>query len=280
MPRARVASSCGLRAPNRAEAATRRAVSASQRVTVVRAPARPSLLEPMTSTDTGPADRLRAALQDASSSERLQSALAAGTRPDPRYVEVLVQRCAVEPDFFVREMLTWALMRHPSDTTVARLVYEVGADESQARSQALHTLSKIGDPRGWAAIDVALLRDADDNVARAAWRTAAGLVPAGEESALAEELCAQLGRGSHERQHSLSRALAMLGDVALPPLDARSADPAARIRIHAAASEALVRDPDANFDGIFADAQRADSERAEPERADAAAAAPTDGDVA
>ncbi|MDF2443368.1 MAG: hypothetical protein JWR01_1571 [Subtercola sp.] len=205
------------------------------------------------------ADRLRTALQDESSSNRLASALAAGTRPDPSYVEVLVRRCAIEPDFFVRDMLTWALLRHPASKTVPRLVYEVGADESQARSQALHTLSKIGDPRGWAAINTDLLRDPDDDVARSAWRTAAGLVPAGEEADLAEELCAQLGRGSRETQRSLSRALAVLGEVALPPLEARSAHARSGVRTHSAASAALVRDPDANFDGLLADAQRADA---------------------
>jgi HEAT repeat protein len=214
----------------------------------------------MTSTDTGPADRLRAALQHASSSERLQSALAAGTRPDARYVEVLVRRCAIEPDFFVREMLTWALMRHPSSQTVPRLVYEVGADEPQARSQALHTLSKIGDPRGWAAISVDLLRDPDDDVARSAWRTAAGLVPAGEEAALAGHLAAQLGRGSRETRRSLSRAIAVLGEVAEPVLEARASDPIAGVRIHAAATGALLRDADADFDGLLADAERADAD--------------------
>ncbi|RFA17154.1 hypothetical protein B7R22_01075 [Subtercola boreus] len=205
------------------------------------------------------ADRLSIALQDESSSNRLASALAAGTRPDPSYVEVLVRRCAVEPDFFVRDMLTWALLRHPTSKTVPRLVYEVGDDGSQARSQALHTLSKIGDPRGWAAISAELLRDPDDDVARSAWRTAAGLVPAGEEAGLAEELCAQLGRGSPETQRSLGRAFATLGEVALPPLEARSADARSGVRIQAAASAALVRDPEANFDGLLADAERADS---------------------
>lgn len=216
----------------------------------------------MTSPDPGsPAGRLRLALEHASSSDRLQSALAAGTYPDPAYVEVLVQRSAVEPDFFVRDMLTWALLRHPSSKTVPRLVYEVGADEPQARSQALHTLSKIGDPRGWAAISADLLRDPDDDVARSAWRTAAGLVPAGQEAWLAEELCGRLGRGTRETQRSLSRALAVLGEVSLRPLGAFSVDARAAVRIHAAVSAALVEDPEANFDGLFADAQRADEHR-------------------
>lgn len=214
----------------------------------------------MTSTDsTGPADRLRSALQHESSSNRLQSALAAGTHPNPSYVEVLVQRCAIEPDFFVRDMLTWALLRHPVSRTVPRLVYEVGADESQARSQALHTLSKIGDPAGWSAISVDLLRDPDDDVARSAWRTAAGLVPPGEEATLAEELCSQLGRGSRETRRSLSRALAVLGDVALPVLERRATDARSGVRVHATVSAALVRDPEANVDELFGEAQRADA---------------------
>lgn len=51
-------------------------------------------------------ERLRAALAVDSSSVRLQTAMAAGLRPKDAYIDVLVQRCAVEPDFFVRDMLT------------------------------------------------------------------------------------------------------------------------------------------------------------------------------
>ncbi|NQX29959.1 HEAT repeat domain-containing protein [Microbacteriaceae bacterium VKM Ac-2854] len=214
-----------------------------------------------------PADRLRLALRTGSSSQRLQTALAAGTRPDPSYVEVLVQRCAVEPDFFVREMLTWALMRHPPAQTVPRLIYEAGAEEPLARSQALHTLSKIGDPRGWSAISAELLQDPDDDVARAAWRTASGLVPAGDEAELAEQLCRQLGRGPHETRRSLSRSIAALGESALPALAERRGHARAEVRIHALATAALIHDPDAGLDELFGDAQRADAARGPtPER--------------
>ena len=57
----------------------------------------------MTTSDA----RLREALRDPSSSARLQAALAAGTHPDPAYVGALIEQCAVEPDFYVRDMLTW-----------------------------------------------------------------------------------------------------------------------------------------------------------------------------
>jgi len=203
-----------------------------------------------------PDTRLRAALQAASSSARLKSALSAGTNPDPRFVEILVDRCAVEPDFFVRDMLTWALTRHSSSQTVPRLLDEVRAGAPQARSQALHTLSKIGDPRGWSAITPAVLRDPDDEVARSAWRTAVSLVPAGQQAELAAELGSQLGRGDRETQRSLSRAIAALGDVALPMLGERASHDDAGIRTHAIATDRLMHDPEEDFEAAVTQAKR------------------------
>ncbi|KPC72869.1 HEAT repeat-containing protein, partial [Thermoactinomyces vulgaris] len=96
--------------------------------------------------------RLTAALAANDSSTRLKAALAIGTDPDPMLLDALMARCAVEPDFYVRDMLTWALTRLPPDLTVPRLLAEVESPVSQARSQALHTLSKIGDVRAWPAM--------------------------------------------------------------------------------------------------------------------------------
>ena len=200
--------------------------------------------------------RLRAALNSASSSERLQGALSAGTDPVPGFVEILVDRCAVEPDFFVRDMLTWALTRHSAAQTVPRLLQEVVAGVPQARSQALHTLSKIGDPRGWSAITTAVLRDPNDEVARSAWRAAVSLVPAGQQTALAKELCTQLGRGDRDMQRSLSRAIAALGEDTLPILRERASHGDAIIRTHAIATERLLKDPEQDFEAAVAEAKR------------------------
>src|SRR5881227_2621642 len=115
-----------------------------------------------------PTDRL----SSADPSARLQAALDAGVHPDADLVDTLVERCAVEQDFFVRDMLTWALTRQPREVTVPRLLDELTSAEAQPRSQALHTLSKIGDPRAWPAVSGALLHDPDDDVARSAWRAA------------------------------------------------------------------------------------------------------------
>ena len=187
-------------------------------------------------------------LENSSSSVRLRAALAIGTTPDPRYIDTLVRRCAVEPEFSVREMLTWALTRHEPSATVPKLVDELRSERAQARSQALHTLSKIGDRRAWPAITRAILTDVDDEVARSAWRAAVVLVPEEERAELAAELATQLGRGDRNVRLSLSRALVALGDVVEPVLRAvpASADPV--VRAHARATERLLRDPDAGFD--------------------------------
>ncbi|MET9919585.1 HEAT repeat domain-containing protein [Streptomyces sp. NPDC006435] len=209
----------------------------------------------MPKEDTNTMRALRA-LENDSSSTRLKAALAVGTHPDPGFIGKLVERCAIEPEFYVREMLTWALTRHAASMTVPVLLDEVRAGGAQARSQALHTLSKIGDRQAWPVITPALLADADDEVARSAWRAAVVLVPEGEEHELAVVLATQLGRGERETQLSLSRALIALGEVMLPVLGAATEDPEPRVRAHAMATERLWRDPDAGFEFAIEEAKR------------------------
>lgn len=204
-------------------------------------------------TDT----RLLDALRSEDASTRLKAAMAAGTRPDPRFTDALVARCAVEPDFFVRDMLTWALTRLPPESTVPKLLVELRSERAQARSQALHTLSKIGDRTAWPAITESLMHDADDEVARSAWRAAVILVPEGARAGLAAELAIELGRGDRTRRLSLSRALIALGEAACEPAlrkASESRDDA--VRAHAFATERLLRDPEAGFDVTADEAKR------------------------
>lgn len=196
------------------------------------------------------------ALEDDRSSVRLRAALAIGTTPDPRYVDRLVERCATEPEFFVRDMLTWALTRHPVSLTLPALLRELRSERAQARSQALHTLSKTGDRQVWPAITRELLTDADDEVARSAWRAAVVLVPEGQEPALAAVLATQLGRGGRETQLSLSQALVALGEVMVPALLRAETAPDPHIRAHALATQRLLRDPDAGFTYAVEEAKR------------------------
>ncbi len=208
-----------------------------------------------TGADAG-AVRALHGLEDGRPAVRLRAALAVGTTPDPRFVDKLVERCAVEPDFFVRDMLTWALTRHPVSVTLPRLLGEVHSERASARSQALHTLSKIGDRRAWPAITRALLTDADDEVARSAWRAAVVLVPEEEEVALGALLATQLGRGGPETRLSLSRALIALGDAMASALAAAAKGPDPRVRAHALATDRLLRDPDAGFTFALEEAKR------------------------
>lgn len=211
----------------------------------------------MNTTDpTAAATKLRGALNSPRPSSRFQAALMAGTNPADSYVDALIERCAVEPDFYVRDMLTWALTRHPGSLVVPRLVEEVSGQVEQARSQALHTLSKIGDRSAWPAVTSTVLRDPHDDVARSGWRAAVVLVPEGGETELAAELATQLGRGGRDTRLSLSRALAALGEAALPVLAQAAEDGDDDTRAHALATEQLVRDPDESFDAAIFEAQR------------------------
>lgn len=90
----------------------------------------------MTHEGTERVDRLRKALEAESPSARLQTAMAAGLRPQNAYIEILVERCAVEPDFFVRDMLTWALIQQDRALTLHRVLPELRSRIQQARSQA------------------------------------------------------------------------------------------------------------------------------------------------
>ncbi|WP_234415413.1 HEAT repeat domain-containing protein [Actinomyces sp. Marseille-P3109] len=200
--------------------------------------------------------RVAKALSAESSSIRLRAALAIGTGGDADYTELLVERCAIEPDFFVRDMLSWALTRLPPEIVLPRLHRELCSGCNQARSQALHTLSKVGDKSAWPWITREMLGDPDDGIARTAWRTAVVLVPEGEKASLAEDLTRQLGRGDRSVQLSLSRALIDLGEFADPVLEkaAQSLDP--RVAAHARATELLRQDPETGFEEAISEARR------------------------
>lgn len=210
------------------------------------------------------------ALSAPDSSTRLQAALAAGTRTgetdthsDAAMVDELIRRSGVEPDFFVRDMLTWALTRMHPEQTVPRLVEELTSSSPQARGQALHTLSKIGDRAVYPHV-VGLLHDADDEVARTAWRAAVAFVSEEGAADLVADLVTELGRGDHEVRRSLSRALAELGTAAEVALSATASSNSEAVRVHAAATRRLLADPDADFSAAVEQARRAATLRGAP----------------
>ena len=151
-------------------------------------------------------------------SVRLKAALAAGTYPDPEYIEILIAQCATESDFFVRDTLSWALMRNDVTKVVKRLETELESSNPQAKSQAIHTLSKIGDKANYPLITDEMLFDPDDFMASTAWRVASVLVPDDQKMILVKKLITQLGRGDSDIQFGLTRFLCALGECIVEPL--------------------------------------------------------------
>jgi HEAT repeat protein len=172
-------------------------------------------------------------LKSPDQSERLKAALAAGTYPSLDHIESLIRQCAIESDFFVRDTLAWALMRQDRTTVVQRLIPELSSENVQAKTQAIHTFSKIGDKHNYSLITKEMLLDPDDSVASTAWRAASVLVPEIEKTALVEVLLTQLGRGDSDTQFGLTRFLCAIGEPIVEPLTevAKSADE--KVRTHA-----------------------------------------------
>ncbi|WP_299575489.1 HEAT repeat domain-containing protein [uncultured Williamsia sp.] len=199
------------------------------------------------------------ALQHRDPSARLRAAMHLGANPDPSTLDAIVRRCAVEPDFFVRDMLTWAVTRHPASVTVPRLITELDDDLPQARSQALHTLTKIpgssATPGLWPRV-LHLVDDPDDEVATTAWRAAVALVPEGHERALVDALLRHLGRGDLERQRRLTRALVALAWVADDAVRGAVSSADEDVARHAARTVRVLDDPDAALDDAVDEARR------------------------
>ena len=161
---------------------------------------------------------LKTLLASSDQSVRLKAALAAGTYPDPEYIEILIAQCTHEPDFFVRDTLSWALMRHDVTKVVKRLETELQSSNPQAKSQAIHTLSKIGDKANYPLIIDEMLFDPDDFIASTAWRVASVLVTEDQKLTLVNKLITQLGRGDSDIQFGLTRFLCALGECIVEPL--------------------------------------------------------------
>jgi HEAT repeat protein len=125
-------------------------------------------------------------------------------------------------------------MRHEIGKVVDRLKPELNSENPQAKSQALHTLSKIGDKQFYSLITNEHFFDSQDKVAVTAWRAASVLVPDSEKSALTRILITQLGRGDSDLQFDLTRFLCALGEVIIEPLQQTSESEKDEVRLHAA----------------------------------------------
>jgi HEAT repeat protein len=176
---------------------------------------------------------LQELLKSLDQSVRLKAALAAGTYPKSEYIPILIHQCAVESDFFVRDTLSWALMRQEREAVMELLKTELNSPIFQARSQALHTLSKIGDKANYELIRNEHLLDEEDLVASTAWRAASVLVPDDQKSELVKKLVTQLGRGDGDTQFGLTRFLCTIGEHIVKPLEEAAKSENENVRVHA-----------------------------------------------
>lgn len=88
-------------------------------------------------------------LGNGDSSVRLRAALQIGTTPDPRFVDVLVERCAIEPDFSVREMLIPTLVdmivEGANDTDAADALSALASDPASADRIAHRLVDRLAE---------------------------------------------------------------------------------------------------------------------------------------
>lgn len=168
---------------------------------------------------------------------RIRAALDLGTARQHAALPSLIGRLSWEPDFFVRENLTWAVVRMGPDA-VPPLLELLESPDPQGRLQAVHTLSKIADPASASALSP-LLNDPDDEVAR---KAVFALGQMGNPDALTA-LLAGVGHPDAERRTTLGNALAQFGSLAVPLLLERLGHPHAPARTHAADILGLLGDP-------------------------------------
>ncbi|HEU4674453.1 MAG TPA: HEAT repeat domain-containing protein [Motilibacteraceae bacterium] len=183
----------------------------------------------MTGDDTGSTGSTDGAgstdgLRSRDKNVRLDAAVAIGTAGDADRLDDLVSALASERDFFVREMLVWALVRI-GPAAVPSLADLLGTGPVEAALAAVQVMGKLGDPAAVPALLDALpaadpgLRD----------RIVFSLGQIGDPATV-PVLVALIGRTSEESTTTLVSAIESFGEDAFDELVARRSDPDAEVR--------------------------------------------------
>lgn len=189
---------------------------------------------------TGPASDLAEQLSDPDRSVRNTAALEIGSKSEAACAHVLVEALWAEPDFFVRETMTWAVTRMEEATQPAVLAAIKPDRSPEVRVQALHVLSKFANPETVGVL-LPYVTDPDEVVARKA-RWALGRI---REPRAVAHLVALLGGHGLEERNALTSDVAAFGSVAVPALvEALAADDQV-VRRHAADILCHIGHPDA-----------------------------------
>lgn len=173
---------------------------------------------------------------------RQAAALALGTRSDESTVQTLAESLWQEPDFFVRETMTWALARVQDAALPVVVQALLESRISEVRTQALHVLSKFRDPSTVEVIGT-LIEDPDEEVAhKARW----ALARIGEPQAF-PPLVALMGGDDETQRNKLTDNLAEFGAVAVPSMVEALSSSDAMVRRHAADVLCFIGSPDAEI---------------------------------
>jgi HEAT repeat protein len=140
----------------------------------------------------------------------------------------LLARVGHEPDFYVREDITWALVRM-GEAAIAPLIGLLNDESAAVRHHAAHTLGKINDPRAVEAL-IGALHDSDHMVAA---RAAGSLKVIGVAQAI-PALAGVLGHPHRETQTAVAEALERFGAEAIPAVLEAMNDTRWPVREHAA----------------------------------------------
>lgn len=161
-------------------------------------------------------------------SQRGQAALSLGALRDERVLEALLAALTVESDLFVREDITWALVRQ-GEAALAPLLSMLNHERADLRHHAAHVLGKIGDRSAAPALIAAVTHDPAPAVIQKTAFTLSQMKVAGAIPALV----ARLGHPDSEVQTALTKALESFGARAIPALTEAARHPDTAIRAHA-----------------------------------------------
>lgn len=181
--------------------------------------------------------RLQRGLRSPDKNTRAEAAVELGKLADSSTADLLLEALATEPDFFVREYLTWSIVRM-AEAATPLLIRMLNDARPQARHGAAHTLGKIADQRATGAL-IVTLQDADPTVVCKAV-FALGAIGAVES---VRALVNLLGGQDRELQSTLVSVLERFGARALPAVVDALAHADARVRAHAAEVLGVIADP-------------------------------------
>lgn len=186
------------------------------------------LMEPRTHHWIGDLDPALAGLIHPDKDVRQQSVVSLGQTPHPELAADIARVLWHEPDFFVRETLTWVLIQTPGPAVQAAQRILVDADRA-TRLQALHVLSKVADPTTVNTV-TDYIDDPDSAVAEKARYALARI---GDPQVI-PLLVARLGDDDLTTRDAMTKTLVEFGTAAVPALAGALEAPEPTVRAHAA----------------------------------------------